>query len=301
MTFERKMKRISDRNWESVKQLWLPNLPAISPVGANPPSPLIQTPNLMGELDLVQQTGERRALINDLYEPFFWHALFLLQKGSHVLTAAECHLDSGYISWANNSAYHSALFSAQAVLGFLGVYTVQYRNPYYIVNLFPGPAKGERNKKFRRGSEMQFMFIGRMDQRHWWRLFQEVVHKAEVQVWNQSVIDSLIDLDEGQFAIQRNWLIYREFGWGCGDLMQPNRCPHDLNGWTDIAPDQISVNRCDFTVSIAIFILNMGLRVLKSFEELTPILEPEIGQIRNQICGFGAPRAHQFLSSQGSI
>lgn len=301
MRFDKKMKRISTRNWENLKELWLPHLPVVSPAGLSPRARLIETSGLKITLDQVARDGEYRTKVEELYKPFFWHAMFFLQKGSHVLTAAERHLDSGHISWASNSAYHSALFSAQAILGVLGVYTAQYRNPYYIVDLFPGPEKGNRKKKFQRGSSMQFMYVGKMDQRHWWQLFQEVVDKAEVQVWEDAFVNFFTGLDESDFAIQRNCLIYRDFGWGCGDLMRPNLCPHDVNGWSSISGDSMSVGRCDFSVSMAVLLLNMGLRLLGDFRDLTPVLEPEIAEIKNQMGKFGAPRALRFLTSQGSV
>jgi len=286
MDWEKKRKRISQRNWAQIKGLWVPHIPDIEPVGSAPPKILSEDEECVQILHRVEDNDEYRVSNENVPELIGWDSVFLLKKAAHVLCGMEKHLNNGLVSWASNSAYHSALFSARGILGMLGISIIEKWNKYYLIDIFPGPRKGQKNRRHQRGELRQFMRLPMVQQRHWWYVFQEVIDKAEVQVWDSDVVDSLVSLDCRQFALYRNKLIYRQHGWVFDDLMNP----YQGDGYFETSgcdlSELIDPSRCDFTFHLARVLFWMGEALLESFEEDTPVLQSERRELRGVFDSF---------------
>src|SRR5262249_42040472 len=151
-----------------IRAKWLEFLPTLEAPGSRPISALSDFASLVGILPHVPDDGEERREIPGLRQEVFREAIFLLHKASSVVGAAQKQVKSGMLTWALSDAYRGAFFALKALFGILGIFFVGVGDRHYMIDIWPGPKKGERQRR-RRGSdlgaEMQFVRMPGMQHR----------------------------------------------------------------------------------------------------------------------------------------
>src|SRR5437870_5428089 len=118
-SFEKKLGRVSSRDWHEVKGAWLSFLPTIDEPGRPPDHGLEELDDLWNVTLQTAETGEHRANVSGAREALFRQGLFVLHKAVHVTGCAEMTANTGMPSWSLSIAYQAAYFAQQATLNFL--------------------------------------------------------------------------------------------------------------------------------------------------------------------------------------
>lgn len=173
-------------------------------------------------------------------------------------------------------------------------------NKTILFDIWPGPRKGQRKqneRRFERGSEIQFIYTPRLEQRHWWAIFQKVVGNTEIALWDEAITDELIDFDSRFYATQRNNLLYKDGHWTFGDLFAPS--PLTGFGKRKFRPnfhDEIRGDRDDFSVIICFVLVDLSIRILKDLVTLSPILLQEVALLNRRVMSSRNRIFTQFLA-----
>lgn len=272
------------RDWATLRGQWLTAIPTISPPGSAPPGSLADVLDLRGpERDVgASPPMPLRKEIPGLRPAVLHEGLYLLHKASHVVSAAELHVQTGICSWSLSSAYQGSVFACRAVLAFLGIALATVDGHYVLVDLWPGsPARDRRGVELGTDWPTPNVWplgqIGHMDHRLQWSLFQRVLRVARVDCWQGRASRLVGLLHPADIPHQRNLLHYRAHLWVCDDLLSFAAQP-DF-GTFEWAEDQdreeLDPDRDDFTLQLSFVLLKLASCLLEDLARLSPRLAPE--------------------------
>lgn len=289
--FDNKIKTlVLDRPWDLISDYWLTSIPRIDPdlnvgfealeefgplsdlVGAGPADVLRQ------EIPLVRQI-------------VFREAVFLLHKAINVLSLAEMSANRGSPTWSLSTAYHSAFLGMRSLTRLFGVAHVTSGKNTWVIDIFPQWVKQSKRKSkdVNSQSDMLIFKVARMDQRHYWRLFQRLV--CTTKFGDQGLKNLAADfwkIDEGDFSEQRHALIYENNSWYFDDLYKD-----DIRAGFGIRTSNLSIKDDrgteDFTLVLAYSMVEFGIRLLRSLREKANILAESLEVIENSVTNIRHP------------
>lgn len=271
-SFEKVVDRVIRRSWDDLLERWLGNIPRFD-VPATPPEysleKFVPLQNLLSTFTDSHNVYEQE--VTGLREQLFHEALFLLHKAGHVIGAAESHAEQGMLTWSLSEAYQGALFTAQAILRFLGIATCVYNKKTWLIDIYPEqPRLSSKERREGQRPEPITLFISfdyKVEHRHVWQLFQRTLRVAR---FKNSLVDQCrrcfakSNFDHKDFARQRNILHYDLGSWFFDDLydFMPNT---NFGVFTDFADDlDFQEVNSAFSMLLAMALFKMGTSIVES-------------------------------------
>lgn len=297
MDFEKKLGRISSRDWHAVSSAWLRFLPAIEPPGTPPEDGVADHVALGAAVKATPTTGEHRWQGAGVRESLFREAVFLLHKARHVVGCGEILANGGRLSWSLSTAYQGAFFAMEGVLGLLGVSIVQVENRWVIVDVWPevrdGASKRERTT-YELGSDIVLISAPNPDHYHRWAILQRVLRTLSNPPILTEVIDGLDSPAYKDFARQRNTLHYR-CKWLLEDLFE--LLTIDGFGQPSTKEDLLEIvasQKDDFSLVLSMLLLNLGSRLLGDLAASAPMVDAELRLLQTPLAN---PARHPLYAS----
>jgi len=179
---------------------------------------------LRQEIESVKSgSGEQRVAFDDYAAPLLHQGIFLLHKSANVLTAAQDQAHSGMPTWSLATSYQAGLFALDALLNLMGISVVTYQTRHFLIDVWPGP-ESKLSKKalasFRHGLEINAIpMTSSIHHYTRWAVLQRLLNTAKQLPIPDSIIEAFLNLDDHDFAEQRNDLHYSHT-WTFGDIHQ---------------------------------------------------------------------------------
>lgn len=280
MSFEVKIRRLSHRNWKDLVTSWLPHIAqlTLSHPGQPPEVPLSQFHGLERIAAAVSKDGEYRSDLQGLRSAQVHEGIYLLHKAANVLVASHQQVRGGLPTWSIPTAYQSAFFSMEAMLMLLGIAIVEVNNKTISLDIWPdvdNKATKKERALYKLGSEIQCISHSRFEHYHRWAVLKRILRTLIESPLSGEFINAICDIDDKQFARQRNKLHYSNV-WMFDDLhtsvspisycrFQP---PPSLIARLD--PDHQ-----DFTVVLATTLFSGAASLLSSLANISTLIADE--------------------------
>lgn len=279
MTFQRKVSRIDRRSWDEVRDGWLNYLPSISISGQPPDFNISELPYIQQVVRKVPETGEYHEELPGLREAILHEGLFLLHKATNTSGATEIQIDNGILTWSLSSGYHSAFFSAKAIMSLLGISYIELNGRTVMIDVWPRPENISKSK-LRKGVVQQCIpkFVRMPNLQHFqiWTLFQRALRTLNIGIWERQLINFLIQINPKYFARQRNTIHYSNNSWFHSDLHKPI-ISKDFGVTDTLLSDIVFIepDSDDFSIILAFILLNFGILLVKDIASIAPRIRPE--------------------------
>lgn len=228
--FEKKIKRLSKKDWADLRSFWLNHIPEIESPGEQPDEALDQDQRLRQEAGLVGKTGERR------FEPdvspasqLLRETIFVVCKAVRVSCEAARQANNGLPTWSISTAHHGAMFALRGFLGLCGIAYLEIENAFFLMDVRPAAPKGQRQKSqvsLVDSREVQLIRVSQMQQRDWWSVYQRILRTSAgtFGCWRYPVDVGLAQCGTGILSRHRNDLHYR-LVWFYDDLLEERVIP----------------------------------------------------------------------------
>jgi len=281
VSYEHCIKRVRERDWRAVQTAWLDEVGklVLDPPGRAPDGELRESPTLISALGFPNDKSEHRADVVGLRASMLHEGLYLLHKAGSVLVSAHDQATSGCATWSLATSYQAGLFAAEAILHFLGVSIVSLESRHFIVDAWPPAEKSiskTQLKKYKLGSEVHLIRLSSsVNHFHRWALLQRVLNTCSNLPFDKSIVQAICDLEDKDFAAQRNDLHYAT-SW----------CFSDLHGYVNTPSEFLPVDRSrllnclevgsqafGFALGTTLFLL--GLKLLTELAVEVPQIEAE--------------------------
>jgi hypothetical protein len=285
-------KQIIECKWSDLSERWLRFLPDIDPPGSAPDISLAEVVSFNTVVSKITEFNTPvRAEAAGIRQYVFREAVYLLHKACHVTGCAETQIKRGYKTWSLVEAYQASLFGAKAILYLCGVALAEFEldNRAVLIDVFPKWAdiNRRRKEKLRLPDDPAIQFIKlnmKFEHRHVWAIFQRLL---SVVVFDESVLPStyvqvLKRLGSKDFAKQRNDLNYKNGVWIFEDLHDLVIDPSFGEHPTDIEKT-LAEPKDDFSLSLSLVILRMGVLLLESITQLSNAIKPELQMIKDRV------------------
>ncbi len=260
--FEKKIKRLSKKNWKELRSFWLNHIPEIESPGQAPEEVLGQNEILRQEARSVQKNGEYRFEANvSPASQLFRESVFVACKAVRISCEAARQADCGLPTWSISTAHHSNMFALRAFLGLCGIAYLEINDQYFLMDVHPSEPKGHRQKtpSRRADNEIQLISVPKMQHREWWIVHQRILRTSAkgFDCWRYPVDEDLDQCDIGMLSRHRNDLHYR-LKWFYDDLLEAKPIPSF--GWfSDEAANKVVEKLGEEDGSDGTFILNQVL------------------------------------------
>ena len=223
----------------------------------------------------------------------FQESTFTSHRAVRVFCLAASQAACGSVTWSISTAYQAAVLAVRALLGFCGVAYVS-QNPGFLVDVFPGAAKGRRGGKVpAHGATgyIQVVTIGRLENRDWWSIFKRVLRSSKFSCWRYGIDDQLRRLDVKRWGSHRNELHYG-LSWYFDDLLG-NTPIDDFGEYSDVktrsylAESLVDPGGSDGSLLLAEVLLGNTLSMLADLAQGAPIINAEYQTMLNTIAANG--------------
>lgn len=205
----KRVKKLPGRSWTEIREAWGQYVPQ-APILDKPPAERLDAflATILEPAALPREVSGPPTVIREdlagMREGVLSHAVLSIHRAVHLLAAAEVHLETGSLTWAYTSAYHSAFFGMRSTLLFLGIVPVELHGRYVVLDLW-----SNRRRSKVGGYDLGVLGMRRFEQRQQWRIFQRMLRVVDDGPWDNSLLSSLHGLEPSDFARQRNSQIYR--------------------------------------------------------------------------------------------
>ncbi|MFC1583997.1 hypothetical protein ACFL5V_00470 [Fibrobacterota bacterium] len=301
MEFERQIKRIGKRDWNSLRDLWISVTPVLSfPLDFSNP---ITPPNLHTIKDEIvaeeRNTTNKRhySTIDGLHQYMLCEAVYLFYKTLNVFRSFHTIKENGFLTWSTVNSYQCSYFGIKAILNLLGICYIRIDSKDFIIDSLPNYKRISKKDLIRRREIQEVMFLLVKQPEHYdmWRLFQKVVTTCNIDIWDGTIINFLHDCSPKHFAKHRNKAIYQNTKWIFNDLSD---ILIDLNvANRPIYQDgeiELSIEDLDFTIIICYLIVKMGLKVFEDLGSKLPAFNEEYVVMSNIIQTAGNENYFSF-------
>lgn len=288
MSFEVKLKRLSERDWEDVKTAWLLPLSKLAfPKAGHPPDAVLADFYGLDQIAVsIPKDAEYRGNVDGLRAAVLHEGVFLLHKAANVLVGSHAQVVGGLPTWSVATAYQSAFFSMEAIFRLLGLAIVEVNNKTFMLDVWPEVERSASKKAkalYRLGDEMQFVCHNRIDHYHRWALLKRALRMLKNSPIRGEIINAIDAIDERDFAKQRNMLHYSN-GWIFEDL-HSFYSPLSYCRFSGSPPlvQRLDSEHPDFSVVLATVLLSSAASLLSSLGQSAPIMKIE-WQLLNEAC-----------------
>lgn len=282
MDWNKQAKKLRGRSWSQLSRLWIGVSPTDSQAGKAPDIAVGDLESLAAVLSqaneptlrlFVDPGGVRQGLLLE--------ALFLFHKAAHVLGATQVHLRAGMLSWSLAGGYQSATFSMRSILLLFGIGVVETKIGDYIIDAW-SPPEGSTKKERSAEPGIALYKVRRPDHLALWTILLRMLRvvQVEAELWPVAFVSEICELDERDFAKQRNRLHYRNGHWPPhGDL---HVCVAQGAFGTIIPTDQIYLDATapDFSVTLAATLFFLVGRLLGDLARLSNVIGGEVDLVR---------------------
>jgi hypothetical protein len=282
MTIERIGKRIGQRDWGTLINIWLEFLPQIEfPIEVDPP-PTSDIEGLGSAQKTIAQdqstTKDHYFVIPGLHQFVFPEAVYLFYKSLNVLKSAQCDILNGFKTWSIANAYEASYFGLKCFLNIVGVHSTRLNNKDMLIDFYPSYSSLTRKQidARRRTFEINIQLIKQLEHWEYWTLFQRVINTTKNLPVEKSLIDHMISINPKMFAKKRNLIIYFNNRWIFNDLKNLVIDPDFFNKKIFDA-DEIECPTEDdaFTILNAFLLLRLNHSIFKSIAESNPNFRQE--------------------------
>jgi hypothetical protein len=298
MSFEKKLKRVSQRDWAAIKDLWVGYSGHLNGSGQPPPSLADEILSRLIEPKNLPLEGERRFETPLLRDALLSEAVFGLHRAAHVLGACEVHVDAGILTWSISNAYHSAFLALDSVLKFLGICIVTVDNVQMVVDVWPEPPSGLSNSQRRRyglGSDTNIVRHDRLDHYHRWHVLQRAINTLKSPPVSRELVNLLCSFGSKSFARQRNELHYLG-RWYFDDLFAATPtgtfCTADN---VDAVIAGLSEESQEFSYFLAAALVYFAQQLLAGIAQKSPAAELELHRMQASLSGALHPLMKQAV------
>lgn len=212
-TFQRKLKRLSAKNWSALRTFWLDHIPELSTVHMLEET-LQEDEVLCREMKSVEKDGEHRFEPDVSFAPqLFAETVFVVHKAVRVACEAAREVVDGLPTWSISTAHHGNMFALRAFLGLCGVAYLEVDNRRFLLDVQPAKPKGQRTKArgLASSGEVQLIEVSRMQHREWWMVYQRILNASggAFGCWPFPIDAQLPRCDVKGLSRDRNELHYR--------------------------------------------------------------------------------------------
>ena len=280
--YDRKGKRLIQRNWSKIVSYWQNYIPRIDTPGELPQSGIRDSRTLGEELRKVDRNCPYRDVdyALDLLRPLVLHeGVIHLYKGVNVLAGSQVHVQSGLRTWSVSGSYHAAFFAMKSVLHYLGIVLDQHVDGNYMLDVWSDPLVQAGRVKTEPLRRIRLFRTPLAEHRYVWALFQIVLGKTNIasRILSPQNAEAIRTLEITEFARQRNNLHYR-ISWLFDDLHTfavdnafGKFTGSDLNDGTALQDS----NRDDFSLALAFILIRMAAQMLKDIGKKSPVVQTE--------------------------
>lgn len=281
MSFEKKIKRLSSRDWIQVAndQLQYAAQLSLTQAGQAPAFHLSELQGLSELIPKIPRDGEYRdGGLPGLRAALLHEGIFMLHKSGNVLVASHDQVQGGLPTWSLPTGYQAAFFAAEGILKILGVAIIESANVACTIDVWPkaeAALKGKALAQYSIGSEIQFIRHDRLQHFHRWAILQRVLRMTMNHPLDPDLYSAVLALDEKDFARQRNELHY-ETAWKFADMHGYYSQP----GFFDV-PNKAALIAClnpdrdDFSVALGTVLFSFGIALLKPLAQVSAVIDGE--------------------------
>lgn len=280
--FIRRLDIIQNRKWDDIREKWIPFAFKIETPGAYPNDRYYEIPEFEIEARKLKDSTNSniRFNISGVQGLMLREGIFYLHKASHVIAAAEISTTKGLQTWSLSIAYQGAIFSAHAILFFLGIGFPVIDEKVYLLDLFPKNTSKFKNTLNENISEMELnkIAIVKVEQMHLWATFLRLIRvfKIDDSIWSTAILKEIKKIQIKEFTRQRNYLHYSSNDWLFDDLFNfilnsdfEHRSKNLVNG--------LEFNiKSDFTLMLSFSLYHLAYSLLKDLSNYTNTLNDEI-------------------------
>ncbi len=292
MNFDSVLDEIKRRDWDKIKHEWLRFIPMIQIPGSHP----IENIEELSEFNIIASDIIANGFIPQNEEitsiklTLFWEATYLLHRASHVLSSTENLISLGIKTWALSNAYQSALFSAKAIINFLGVSFPSYENKPFLIDVWPPPLSSYNRQSHSQNysyAGINFFYLGlggEVQHRHIWSALQRILRVSRIDIIPTELIKYILKLKINEYARQRNYLHYQNKEWLFDDLYNYNFDPlFGIRSKDFYKALQFKDIRSDFSIILAQALLKFAVTLFNSIAVETNKLEKEKNLLMSSI------------------
>ena len=276
-----KWQNFGKRDWDSMRESWLSQIPLFPGLGA-PPDPGLEALTTLRAVSL-PPNHERVPDVDGLRMNALWEAVFLFHKCAHTHLASQRMGQMGMHNWCLFNAYHSAYLGAKGTMTLLGVPLPNIGGSQIGIDLFPESLKPKKRSIVSPlFQEFLIVRLPMLEQRRLWEGFQRILRMSDVKCWDIELRDELTGLPFEGITPPRNHYLYKARYWPLPDLL------------TDQAAVELDVLKgTNLDVGEKGFLLRLCFSVYRLFEQLMNDLAQSSAVIKQQI------DASRIVSSAG--
>ena len=291
--FDRKIERLSKKNWEELRSFWLDHIPEIESPDQEPEDTLEHNERLRQESHLVEETGEHRfeADVRPASQ-LFHESIFTICKAVRVSCEAARQAANGLPTWSISTAHHSTMFALRAFLGLCGIAYLEINNRHFLMDVQPSQPKGQRQKRRLLPPADNRILLIRvkkpMQHREWWSVYQRILRTSarNFSCWRYPVDTELAQCGSSVLSRHRNDLHYR-LKWFHDDLLEESPIP-SFGLFSDKAAEKIVEKLGENDGSDGVHILNQvllgnSLAMLEDLSKLSPRVKEVVDAINGTI------------------
>ena len=283
-----KAKKISIRDWHTIRERWIDHVPTFASPGIPPELELCELPSVDERLNLEKkQTVTIKDNLPGLRQGVLHEGIYLFHKAAHIFGASLLHVESGLCTWSLSSAYQSAYFAMKSILCLLGVSIVDSQTRgIFLVDVWHTEDRHQKRQK----DPIVFMYnSGKIEHGQLWACFQRAVDVTSnhESICAASFRRGLLGVEPNEFADQRNRLHYKNV-WRFGDL----HAALIQNQFGRITSGELDSEQDDFLVVLAFGLIHMGRHMLGELakssapiQEETALVDTWLNQPFNRLYG----------------
>lgn len=280
--FIRKLDLVKIRSWDVLREKWLPLVFKIEPPGAYPSEKYYEIPDFVIEARNLRSSKNTctRLNVTGIHGLMLSEGIFYLHKASHVIGAAEISTSKGLQTWSLSTAYQGAIFSAHAILFFLGIAFPIIDDKVYLIDLFPlDKSKSIKSSKETIPEiELNEIEIIKVEQMHLWATFLRLIRifKIDDSIWPNKILKEIKKINIKEFTKQRNYLHYSNNDWLFNDLFNfVNNADFEYRSMNLIDGLEFKL-KSDFTLMLSFSLYHLAYSLLKDLSKYTNIFNAEI-------------------------
>ncbi|WP_299123003.1 hypothetical protein [uncultured Winogradskyella sp.] len=286
-SFEKIAKKIKKRDWNKLREVWIKHIPFIDSSIQKEEEKISE---LYGFEQLIKQLSFSNAELLNEGKPVsivtkgklnkqirsltVKKGLFLLNKASHIISAGELHAHQGLKTWALSSSYQGALLAARSIISLMGISIVDYEGKSYIIDSFGVNNNGLSISDNEVCLDIIEYSYG-VKHRETWEIFKRILKSFKIDPWNKEIVASILKQDVGNFSQQRNSIHYWGNSWIFDDLHE-YRIDRKFGVYDNIHEGLNNFElKSDFSLTLSLAILRMGIVLVKDLSKLTNNLQKE--------------------------
>lgn len=295
--FERKIDKLTGKNWQELRFAWLDLIPEVAGPGRKPTELLSRNEMIRQQSAFAGQTGDHRFVPEfNLAGQLFHESVYTLHTATRVSCAATQQALDGLPTWSISTAYQGSLLALRSLLGFCGIAYLEMSNCYYLMDVLPSDRRSRRRRPRRihrsLSNEVQLIKIQQMHHTHWWLMFRRMLRTSFdlFSQWRYPFDHALAQCNPSIVSKHRNRLHYRGI-WFFDDLFDHLELlsfgRFDSEECQEVADKLQEENGSDGTLFLCLVLLGISIEMVRDLGKDNRLAEAEINLIDRTLQVFG--------------